>query len=197
MSWARRLSEVVVTPQAIEIAGRLDTDPRRIQIVLDESVRIVRDQRVLIVETHHGYVCANAGVDHSNVPGADMVSLLPRDCDVSARTIRTRLGEVFAAEVVVIVSDTFGRPWRNGVTNVALGVAGMAPLEDLRGGHDDNGEALTATVVATADELAAAAGLVMGKTARIPVVLIRGLHPDRGDGGGAELIRPATEDLFR
>jgi len=167
-----------------------------VQVVLDESVRVLRSERVLITETRHGFVCANGGVDHSNVPGADELALLPLDPDASANRLRDRLRELVGVEVGVIVSDTFGRPWRLGIVNVALGVAGLPALLDLRGSVDDDGKQLQATVLAPADELAAAAGLVMGKTNRAPVVIVRGLGL-RGHGTGRDLVRPAAEDLFR
>ncbi|HKW79159.1 MAG TPA: coenzyme F420-0:L-glutamate ligase [Candidatus Limnocylindria bacterium] len=171
-------------------------DPRAVQVVLDESVRVLRSERALITETKHGFVAANAGVDHSNVPGDDAVALLPLDPDASARALRQRLHELTGVDAGVIVSDTFGRPWRLGIVNVALGVSGVLALVDLRGELDDVGKKLQATVLAVADEVAAAAGLVMGKTRRTPVVIVRGLDL-AGDGSGRDLIRPAAEDLFR
>ena len=192
------LQSVVATDEAVQIASRLvaNPDPRMVQVVLDESIRVLRSERVLITETRHGFVCANGGVDHSNVPGADEVTLLPEDPDASAKILRDRLRELAGVEVGVIISDTFGRPWRLGILNVALGVAGLHALIDLRGKLDDEGRPLHATVIAIADELAAAAGLVMGKTARTPAVIIRGLSL-HGTGRGRDLIRPAAEDLFR
>jgi coenzyme F420-0:L-glutamate ligase/coenzyme F420-1:gamma-L-glutamate ligase len=192
-----RLADVTAGEEAKRIARRLiaKPDPRIIQVVLDESVRVLRDERVLITETRHGYVSANAGIDHSNV-GKGMLTLLPTDPDASARTLRTRLHELKRVEVGVIISDTFGRPWRLGIVNVALGVAGIQAVNDLRGTPDDVGEPLHATVIATADEIAAAAGLVMRKTARTPAVIVRGLSLE-GDGSGRDLIRPEAEDLFR
>ena len=192
-----RLEDVIAGPEAIKIAPRLiaKPDPRMVQVVLDESVRVLRDERVLITETRHGYVSANAGVDHSNV-GKGVLTLLPVDPDASARRLRSRLKELKGVDVGVIVSDTFGRPWRLGIVNVALGIAGIPAVNDLRGTPDDMGEPLHATVIATADEIAAAAGLVMGKTARTPVVIVRGLTL-QGDGGGRDLLRPDAEDLFR
>jgi coenzyme F420-0:L-glutamate ligase/coenzyme F420-1:gamma-L-glutamate ligase len=166
-------------------------------VILDESVRVVRDERVLIVETRHGYVCANAGVDHSNVPGEDAVTLLPEDPDGSAERLRERLGRLTGCRVGVIVADTFGRAWRMGIVNVALGVAGVAALVDYRGRRDDFGQELSATVVAVADEIACAAELVMGKTERVPVAVVRGYHPGGPAGSGRELVRPAELDLFR
>ena len=193
----RDLRQVRPGPDALAVAGRLETDPRLIQVVLDESVRVVRSERVLIVETHQGFVCANAGVDHSNVPGQDLVSLLPADCDHSAGRLRSRLGELTGRDVAVIVADTFGRAWRMGVANVALGVAGIPALLDYRGRPDDFGEELRATVVAVADELAAAAELVMGKVERMPVAVVRGWRPEAPPGTGRDLVRPPELDLFR
>lgn len=194
----RNLADVTASDDAVRMAPGLiaQPDPRFVQVVLDESVRILRTQRVLITETRHGFVCANSGVDHSNIPGSDVVTLLPVDPDASAARLRERLREVSGATVGVIVSDTFGRPWRLGIVNVALGVAGMPALFDMRGRVDDAGKELHATVLAVADEVAVAAGLVMGKTRRTPVVVVRGLELE-GNGSGRELIRPAAEDLFR
>lgn len=192
------LRTVTAGEEAVRIASRLvaSPDPRMVQVVLDESVRVIRSERALITETRHGFVCANGGVDHSNVPGDDELTLLPKDPDASANRLRHRLRELTRATVGVIVSDTFGRPWRLGIVNVALGVAGLPALLDLRGSLDDEGKPLQATVLAPADELAAAAGLVMGKTNRAPVVIIRGLAL-HGSGKGRDLVRPAAEDLFR
>ena len=192
------LRTVIAGEEAVRIAAQLvaSPDPRMVQVVLDESVRVIRSERALITETRQGFVCANGGVDHSNVPGDDELTLLPEDPDASANRLRNRLRELTRATVGVIVSDTFGRPWRLGIVNVALGVAGLPALLDLRGSLDDEGKPLQATVLAPADELAAAAGLVMGKTNRAPVVIIRGLEL-RGSGTGRDLIRPAEEDLFR
>ena len=192
------LNDVTAGGGAAAIARRLiaKPDPRMVQVVLDESVRVLRSDRVLITETRHGYVCANAGVDHSNVGGRDTVTLLPVDPDASAERLRARLGVLTGAEVGVIVSDTFGRPWRLGIVNVALGVAGIAAVIDLRGTPDDDGKPLHATVLAVADDVAASAGLVMGKTDRTPAVIARGLRLE-GRGTGRDLIRPASEDLFR
>lgn len=193
-----RLSEVKPTDRARELAARLPGgDARHVQVVLDESVRIVRAERVIISETRHGFVCANAGVDHSNLPDPDLLCLLPEDPDASAAGLRRRIQEVAGVEVGVIVSDTFGRAWRMGIINVALGVAGIPAALDLRGKLDDFGRELTATVIAIADELAAAAELVMGKTDRVPAVVIRGYSPAAPPGIGRELVRPAELDLFR
>ena len=189
---------VRASDEAKRIASRLvaSPDPRIVQVILDESVRVLRSERVLITETRHGFVCANSGVDHSNVPDSDELALLPEDPDASADGLRERLRVLTGVEVGVIVSDTFGRPWRLGIVNVALGVAGLPALIDLRGSPDDDGKELQATVLAIADDIAAAAGLVMGKTNRAPVVIVRGLAW-KGTGTGRDLIRPAAEDLFR
>jgi coenzyme F420-0:L-glutamate ligase/coenzyme F420-1:gamma-L-glutamate ligase len=194
----RDLATVTAGDEAKQIAGQLIAlpDPRLVQVILDESVRVLRSQRVLITETRHGFVCANSGVDQSNVGDPGIVTLLPDDPDASALRIRQRLGELAGVEVGVIVSDTFGRPWRLGIVNVALGVAGLPALIDLRGTPDDAGREMHATVLAVADDLASAAGLVMRKTARAPVVVVRGLELE-GDGHGRDLVRPAAEDVFR
>jgi coenzyme F420-0:L-glutamate ligase/coenzyme F420-1:gamma-L-glutamate ligase len=194
----RDLASVVASDEARRIATQLvaQPDPRLVQVILDESVRVLRSQRVLITETRHGFVCANSGVDQSNVNEPGTVTLLPEDPDGSARRLRERLQERTGAEVGVIVSDTFGRPWRLGIVNVALGVAGLPALIDLRGMPDDAGREMHATVLAIADDLASAAGLVMRKTARTPAVVIRGLEL-AGDGRGRDLVRPAAEDVFR
>jgi coenzyme F420-0:L-glutamate ligase/coenzyme F420-1:gamma-L-glutamate ligase len=195
----RRLDDVEAGEQAREIARRLiaDPDPRAVQVVLDESARVVRSERVLITESKHGFVSANAGVDHSNVPGDDTLTLLPDDPDASAARLRDRLVELTGARIGVIISDTFGRPWRVGIVNVALGIASAPSVVDLRGGLDDAGKPLHATVLAVADDIAAAAGLVMGKTWRTPAVVVRGLEPGDRTGSGRDMIRPADEDLFR
>jgi coenzyme F420-0:L-glutamate ligase/coenzyme F420-1:gamma-L-glutamate ligase len=194
----RSLATVVPSDEAIRLSSQLiaTQDPRLVQVILDESVRLVRTERVLITETRHGYVCANSGVDHSNIPGSEMVTLLPDDPDASAERLRARIRDLSGVEVGAIVSDTFGRPWRMGIVNVALGVAGLPALLDLRGHMDDVGKELRATVLAIADDVASAAGLVMGKTDRTPVVIVRGLELE-GKGRGHDLIRPAREDLFR
>ncbi len=194
----RDLATVVASEEATRIAGQLinQPDPRLVQVILDESVRVIRSQRVLITQTRHGFVCANSGVDQSNVGEPDVVTLLPDDPDASALRIRERIRYRTGVDVGVIVSDTFGRPWRLGIVNVALGVAGLPALIDLRGTPDDAGRDMHATVLAVADDLASAAGLVMRKTARAPVVVIRGLEL-QGDGHGRDLVRPAAEDLFR
>jgi coenzyme F420-0:L-glutamate ligase / coenzyme F420-1:gamma-L-glutamate ligase len=194
----RDLDTVVAGDKAKRIARNLIAlpDPRLVQVILDESVRVLRSERVLITETRHGFVCANSGVDQSNTSAPGIVTLLPDDPDASARRIRERIHERAGVDVGVIVSDTFGRPWRLGIVNVALGVAGLPALIDLRGTRDDAGREMHATVLAIADDLASSAGLVMGKTARSPVVVIRGLDLT-GAGRGRDLVRPAAEDVFR
>lgn len=178
-------------------AADYDKDPRLVEVVLSESRRIVRmDHGVLITETHHGFICANSGVDASNVESGT-VTLLPLNADASAVRIRTKVREETDADVGVIVSDTFGRPWREGLVNVALGVAGVPAVEDLRGKSDWKGETLRVTVIATADELASAAELVMGKADGIPAVIIRGLNYEPSDQTGRELIRNPELDMFR
>jgi coenzyme F420-0:L-glutamate ligase/coenzyme F420-1:gamma-L-glutamate ligase len=191
------LRSVEPGPLALSHGRRLGADPRLVQAILDESVRVLRDDRILIVETRHGYVCANAGIDHSNVPGQEIVSLLPEDCDRSAAQLRERLADLTGRDVAVIVADTFGRAWRMGIANVALGVAGVPALVDYRGRPDDFGEEMRATVIAVADELASAAELVMGKVDRVPVAVVRGWRPEALPGTGRELIRPPELDLFR
>jgi coenzyme F420-0:L-glutamate ligase/coenzyme F420-1:gamma-L-glutamate ligase len=194
----RNLADVAPSARALELARSLEADARMIQVILDESTRVVRADRVLIVETHQGFVCANAGVDRSNVAGDDEVCLLPVDCDASARALQERIVSLTGEHVGVVVSDTFGRPWRMGLVNVALGVAGLPALIDYRGRPDDFGMPLQATVVAVADEIAAAAEMLMGKTRRVPVVIVRGLDVFEGaSGNGQELVRPPELDLFR
>jgi coenzyme F420-0:L-glutamate ligase/coenzyme F420-1:gamma-L-glutamate ligase len=197
----RSLSEVEPGPDAIAMAERLHKDPRHVQVALDESRQVLRAQRgVLICVTRHGFVCANAGVDASNVPGEDTVVLLPLDPDASARTLRRRLRELIDVAPGVVVTDSFGRAWRHGQAEVALGCAGLEPLEDWRGRTDAEGRELRATWIAVADELAGAADLTRTKDGRRPVVLVRGAgrHTTAADGpGAAALLRPETEDLFR
>jgi coenzyme F420-0:L-glutamate ligase/coenzyme F420-1:gamma-L-glutamate ligase len=192
-----RLEEIEPGEVARDWAARYDKDARMVEVVLRESKRIVRMERgVLISETRHGFVCANAGVDASNV-AADEVTLLPEDADRSAREIRSLLAREFDARVAVIISDTFGRPWREGITNVAIGIAGIAPLVDYRGQLDSHGRPLKVTVIAIADELASAAELLMQKTANVPVVIIRGFNYTARDASVRELIRLPETDLFR
>lgn len=192
-----RLSTVRPTQKANELAKKLSNDARFIEVVLRESRRIVRADRVLIVETHHGFVCANAGVDHSNVRGRDFVTLLPKNPDGSARRLASALRRQTGKRVAVIISDTFGRPWRLGLINVAIGSCGVPALVDLRGTRDRHRKLLSATILAVADELAAAAGLLMDKSAGTPVVLIRGYRYRFVQDPAARIIRSASEDLFR
>ena len=192
-----RLSAFKPSPAAAELAAKLNKDPRLVEVILRESRRIVRSDPVLIVETSHGFVCANAGVDQSNIPGRDVVSLLPRDPDRSARSLAATLRKRTGKRVAVIISDTFGRPWRLGLINVAIGAAGVPALLDLRGTRDLHGKPLHATIVAVADELAAAAGLLMAKSAGIPAVLVRGYRYRSVLNPASRIIRPANEDLFR
>ena len=204
------LATISPPPTAIDLARRLKKDPRLVEVILSESRRIVRSEPVLIVETHHGLVCANAGVDQSNVPGDDVVSLLPGDPDHSARSIAAAVRKHTRRRVAVIISDTFGRPWRLGLTNVAIGAAGLPVLRDLRGTRDRGGRLLQGTILAVADELAAAAGLLMGKSDGIPAVIIRGYRRavrapangraearSRESDSARSIIRPPNEDLFR
>ena len=192
-----RLDEVTPSAMASRWAAETAKDPRVVEVILRESSRIVRmDRGILIAETRHGFVCANAGVDASNVePG--LVTVLPDDLDASAERLRAALCESQRCPVAVIVSDTFGRAWREGVVNVALGVAGLQPLLDYRGGADSFGRALTSTVIALADELAGAAEIVMRKSAGTPVAIVRGAAEWRGDGNGRMLVRDPSRDLFR
>jgi coenzyme F420-0:L-glutamate ligase / coenzyme F420-1:gamma-L-glutamate ligase len=193
-----RLSTVQPSTEAISIAQSVQNDPRMVEVVLRESRRIVRKgPHALIVETQHGFVCANAGVDRSNVPGDEVVTLLPRDPDGSARLLAASFRRLTGKRVAVIISDTFGRPWRLGLTNVAIGAAGVPVLLDLRGTSDRAGKPLHATILAVADELAAAAGLLMGKASGTPVVVIRGYRYRPVQQPAASIIRPADEDLFR
>jgi coenzyme F420-0:L-glutamate ligase/coenzyme F420-1:gamma-L-glutamate ligase len=178
-------------------AERYGKDPRLVEIVLAQSRRVVRmDRGILIVETHQGFICANGGVDTSNAPRGTVI-LLPEDPDSSARTLHRKLQHNLSIPLGVIISDTFGRPWRQGLTNVALGVAGLSPFIDYRGHVDSFGRPLSSTLLAVADELAAAAELVMGKTLGIPVALIEGFAYPKGEGRGTDLIRPKDRDLFR
>ena len=189
-----------VEPSALAkgFAARYGRDPRQIEVVLRESSRIVRMERGLIIaETYHGFVCANAGVDASNVPGDDTVCLLPVDPDASAARLREALATLTGSDLAVIVSDSFGRTWREGITNVAIGISGLNPLADYRGQRDAHGYPLEASVLAVADELAASSELVMGKTAGIPAAIIRGYPYEPAAGTGRALIMPPERDLFR
>ncbi len=194
------LRTVEPRPEAVTWAERWERDARAIEVVLREARRIVRmEHGVLITETPHGFVCANGGVDASNVGPAsgDLVTLLPVDPDASARRIRDGLRDRFGADVAVVISDSFGRPWRWGIVDVALGVAGLHPLEDLRGVPDADGRVMKTTVRAVADELASAAELALGKTAGRPVALVRGANPPLGDDTITTALMPAATDLFR
>jgi coenzyme F420-0:L-glutamate ligase/coenzyme F420-1:gamma-L-glutamate ligase len=193
------LTTVEPRPEAVDFAERWDRDARQIEVVLREARRVVRMERgVLITETHHGFICANGGVDASNVGPASgsIVTLLPRDPDASARAIRDGIRARFGVDVPVIVSDSFGRPWRWGIVDVAIGVSGLAPIEDLRGTPDADGRVMKSTVRAAADEIASAAELAFGKTAGRPVALVRGAQPRRGDGSIADALMPREFDLF-
>ena len=186
--------------RARELGARLGKDPALVELILAESRRLVRDERVLIVETRSGLICANAGIDASNAGPGNEVVLLPSDPDRSASRIRAEIRESAGARIAVVVTDSFGRPWRVGQTDVAIGCAGLAPLEDLRGGRDRDGRELTATEVALADEVAAAADLARVKADGVPAVVVRGLnrHVTDEDGPGAAALRRATaDDLFR
>jgi coenzyme F420-0:L-glutamate ligase / coenzyme F420-1:gamma-L-glutamate ligase len=192
------LKDVVPSRLAREFAEAWGKDARPVEVVLREARRIVRmDRGVIIAETLHGFICANAGVDASNVPGDECVCLLPVDPDGSAMRIAKGLGDLCGTEVAVIISDTFGRPWREGLVNVAIGVAGLRPLVSYVGQQDPHGHVLRVTELAVADELAGAAGLLMGKLARIPVVRIRGYRFQAGEGRARALVRSAERDLFR
>lgn len=191
-----RLADVEPSPEARRLAAEEGKDPAHVELVLRESVRIVRrGHGVLIAETRHGFVCANAGVDLSNAPEEGVAVLLPRDPDASARGLRRAL-EPAGGHLGVVVSDTFGRPWREGLVDVAIGCAGLAPIRDERGGRDRAGRELQVTAMAVADQLAAAAGLLMGKTAGVPAVWVEGVSP-RGDAPLRSLLREPALDLFR
>jgi coenzyme F420-0:L-glutamate ligase/coenzyme F420-1:gamma-L-glutamate ligase len=179
------------------LAEQLDKEPALVEVILGESREIIRmGGRALIVETHHGFICANAGVDQSNV-GLRQVALLPRDPDGSARAIRDEIMGRIGKKPAVIISDSFGRPWRVGTVDVAVGVSGLKSIKDERGLSDRHGYQLKAAVAAVADEIAAAAELVMGKRDGVPVVIVRGYEFDKEDGSVKELLRPEAEDLFR
>jgi coenzyme F420-0:L-glutamate ligase/coenzyme F420-1:gamma-L-glutamate ligase len=191
------LADVTPSTMATTFATELGRDPRLIEVILRESRRVVRmDRGVLVTETRHGWVCANAGVDQSNVD-AEMVALLPEDPDRSARAFRDAVRAYARAEVGVIVADTFGRPWREGLVNIAIGVAGFAPLRSYLGERDPAGRPLQATILALADELAAAAEPVMGKLDRIPAAIVRGLPVAPSEEGSKALLRDPARDLFR
>jgi coenzyme F420-0:L-glutamate ligase/coenzyme F420-1:gamma-L-glutamate ligase len=192
----RSLDGVVASERARDLAGEHGKDPRHVQVILDESAVVLRAERgVLICRTHHGFVCANAGVDTSNAPEDGALVLLPRDPDASARALRAALPN----RPAVVIADSFGRAWRHGQCDVAVGIAGLAALDDWRGRRDPRGLELRATTIAVADEAAAAADLVRDKGSREPAVVLRGLarHVTDDDGpGAAALVRPPAEDLF-
>jgi len=191
------LADVTPSPAALAMARELAKDARLVELILRESRRVVRmDKGILIVETHHGWICANGGVDQSNVD-LDSASLLPEDPDRSARALRERIHGLTGVDAAVIISDTFGRPWREGLTNVAIGVAGLAPIRNYLGAQDPAGHTLQATLLAVADELAGAAEPVMGKLNRVPVTIIRGLPFERGEDTSKALLRDPSRDLFR
>lgn len=196
-----RLSSAIPSAEARRLAAVLGKDPALVELILTESREVLRAERgVLIVETHHGFVCANAGIDTSNLPEPDTVSLLPEDPDASARRIRAEIMGATGTAPAVIVSDSFGRAWRLGQAEVAIGCAGIPPLDDWRGRADTSGRELEATLIAIADEAAAAADLVRDKTSRVPVAIVRGLERfvSAEDGSGAAALRrPPAEDLFR
>jgi coenzyme F420-0:L-glutamate ligase/coenzyme F420-1:gamma-L-glutamate ligase len=197
----RRLSSVIPGSEARHLAAVLGKQPALVELILSESREVLRAEgSVLITETHHGFVCANAGIDSSNLPDDDTVCLLPEDPDASARRIRAELGKASGKTVAAIVADSFGRAWRLGQAEVAIGCAGIAPLDDWRGRRDATGRRLQATRIAIADEAAGAADLVRDKASRIPAAVVRGLgrHVGQDDGpGAAALRRPPGEDLFR
>ncbi len=198
---SRRLRDVEPGAEAIALGHEQDKDPRLVQVVLDESHAVIRATRgVIITVTHHGFVCANAGVDASNVPGEDTVLTLPRDPDASARSLRSRLLALTGALAAVVITDSFGRAWRVGQCDVAIGCSGLAPVEDWRGRPDYAGREMHATLIAVADQLAAVADLARAKDAGQPVVVVRGAgrHVAAADGpGAAALIRAESDDLFR
>jgi coenzyme F420-0:L-glutamate ligase/coenzyme F420-1:gamma-L-glutamate ligase len=193
-----QLKSVTPSPMAEEIAKTSGKDPRHVEVILQQSNKIIRRKDAhLIVETRHGFVCANAGVDRSNVEDPNSITVLPADADRSAHSIRKQIQKLTGVDVGVIISDTFGRAWRVGQVNVAIGVDGLTPIIDYRGQKDMFGYVLNVTQMAVADELASAAELVMRKSDRIPVAIIRGFDYTPGAGSASELIRPEEEDLFR
>jgi coenzyme F420-0:L-glutamate ligase/coenzyme F420-1:gamma-L-glutamate ligase len=197
----RHLAEVEPSARALELAAELGKNPKLVELILAESREVLRaDHGVLIVETNSGLICANAGIDSSNVPGEGTVALLPEDADLSARRIRDEIARSSGDSPAVVIVDSFGRPWRLGQTEVAIGCAGLRPLDDWRGGTDREGQTLGATVIAIADEVAAAADLARDKASGTPVVILSGLgrHITGDDGpGAAALLRARDRDLFR
>lgn len=193
-----RLADVKSSPEAERLAVETEKDPRLVELILRESKEIVRQRGpVLITETHHGFVCANAGIDASNVGTDGLVCLLPEDPDRSAAAIRADIKQLTGIEVAVIISDTFGRAWREGHTNVAVGVAGMLPFVDYVGQTDPFGYELRVSMLAVADELAGAGELVMGKLDAVPVAIVRGYDYPRGEGRARQMVRARENDLFR
>jgi coenzyme F420-0:L-glutamate ligase/coenzyme F420-1:gamma-L-glutamate ligase len=189
-----QLDDVEPSARARELAG--DGDPRRVEVILGEATRVVRNRgSLLITETRHGFVCASSGVDASNAPAPGTVVLLPLDPDASAARLRSALGVVTGRDVGVVVSDSFGRPWRNGTTDIAIGAAGIEVLRDLKGERDPSGYELKSTVIAVADEIAGAAELVMGKLDRTPAAVVRGLEA-AGQGAAREIVMPSERNLF-
>jgi len=198
-----RLSEVEPSPFALTLSREVSKDPRLVEVILGETTKIIRmDQRKpdkgrLIVETRGGVISANAGVDASNVSGGDSVTLLPVDSDLSAENLVQGFKSASGVEIAVIITDTVGRPWREGLVDIAIGCSGIRPLMDYRGREDSKGLVLSATVMAVADEIASAAGLVMEKADSVPVVIVRGYGFEKGGGGAREMIRNPEDDLFR
>ena len=190
-----RLADVEPSARAVQLAGE-EGDPRQLEVILGESAEVVRSRPPLVIaRTRHGFVCASAGVDASNAKGPETVVLLPADPDASARVLRERLTDLTGVAPGVVVSDSFGRAWRQGTTDIAIGVAGLRPLRDLRGTRDSVGYELRSTMIADADEIAGAAELVLGKSAGIPAAIVRGVDVS-GDGSAQELVMPADRDLF-
>ena len=195
-----KLSTVEPSEFAVGFAKNVDRDPRLIELILQESKSIVRmdpDRGVIISETHHGFVCANAGIDQSNIPGDDVVCLLPVDSDESARKIMEEIRRTSGVQTPVIISDTFGRAWRDGHVNFAVGVAGMDPMMDYRGLPDAQGREMHVTTIAVADELAAAAELVQFKAIGVPVSIVRGYPFEDSEGSSSQLVRERSRDMFR
>ncbi|MFQ5918930.1 MAG: coenzyme F420-0:L-glutamate ligase [Thermoplasmata archaeon] len=195
-----RPEDLSPTPAAQALAEGRSNAPEHVELILRETARMVRmdlERGILIAETQHGYVCANAGVDRSNVGEGGTYTALPRDPDASARRLRRGLQEGLSVRIGVIISDSFGRPWRKGSTDVAIGVAGLSPLQDYRGQHDRHGYKLHSTVVALADEVASAAELAKGKLEEVPIAVVRGVAFRHAEGSIQDAIRPTEEDLFR
>ncbi|MDH3445576.1 MAG: coenzyme F420-0:L-glutamate ligase [Deltaproteobacteria bacterium] len=191
------LAQVRPSARAMELARHSDKEPALVEVILGESRGIIREGgKALVVETHHGFICANAGVDQSNV-GQHRVTLLPKNPDGSARRIRDEIREQTGRQPAVIISDSFGRPWRLGTVDVAIGIAGMKAIKDERGLKDRYGYQLKAAVAAVADEIAAAAELMMGKREGVPVVIVKGCEIEKEEGSVKDLLRPEAEDLFR